>query len=77
MTTIYDNADSVARADDRFLLEENQEGLLFETSNANSRQLVCGAMVGNSLPDRDGLISQFGSESVADRYLVALQDQDK
>ena len=77
MTTIYDNAGTISRADDRFMLEENNDGHLFETSNANTRELVCGAMVGASLPSRDGLVLQFGSESVADRYLVALQDLDK
>jgi len=77
MNTIYDNADTITRADDRFLLEENEDGHLFETSNANSQQLVCGAMVGAWLPDRDGLVLQFGSDEVADRYLEALQDFDK
>lgn len=77
MKAIFDNAGSISRADDRFVLEVDEDGHLYETSNANTRQLVCGAMVGSRLPDRDGLIKQFGSESVADRYLEALQDLDK
>mgnify|MGYP003557742221 FL=1 len=77
MRTIYDNVASISRVDDRFLLEENEAGYLFETSNANSQTLVCSAMVGSNLPDRAGLVAQFGSEAVADRYLEALQDFDK
>lgn len=78
MKTIFDNANGIDRADDRFVLEENEDGHLLETSNANTRALVCGAMVGNSYPDRDGLVSQFGgSEEIADRYLSALRDEDK
>lgn len=77
MKAIYDNAETITRADDRFILEQNDDGHLLETSNANTRQLVCGAMVGSSLPDRDGLVEQFGSEEIAARYLEALQDFDK
>ena len=77
MTTIYDNIKSISRADDRFILEQDENGMLYETSNANTRQLVCSAMVGTTLPNRDGLILQFGNESIADRYLSALQDYDK
>lgn len=77
LTTIFDNADSITRADDRFVLEQDENGLLYETSNAVTRALVCSAMVGMSLPNRDGLISQFGSEEIADRYLSALRDEDK
>lgn len=78
MTTVFDNASSISRADDRFVLEEDGEGRLYETSNANTQCLVCGAMVGTRYPDRDGLIEQFGgSEELADRYLSALRDEDK
>lgn len=77
MNAIYDNAATITRADDRFVLEQDTDGLLYETSNAVTRALVCGAMVGSQLPDRAGLIEQFGSEEIADRYLDALQDNDK
>jgi len=74
---IFDNLETITRADDRFVLEEREDGLLYETSNAVTGSLVCGAMVGSRLPDRDGLVSQFGSETIADRYLAALRDEDK
>jgi len=77
MTTIYDNVATITRADDRFTLEQDADGLLYETSNAVTRSLVCGAMFSTGLPDRDGLVKLFGSEEIADRYLNAAQDNDK
>jgi hypothetical protein len=77
MKTIYDNANTIDRADDRFVLEEDQDGILYETSNAVTQAVVSAAMFPSQLPDRDGLVSQFGSEEVADRYLRAAQDLDK
>jgi hypothetical protein len=77
MKTIFDNVAVIDRADERFVLQEDADGRLFETSNAVTRAMVCGAMVGNSYPDRDGLIKMFGSEEIADRYLIALRDEDK
>lgn len=76
MKTIYDNANQINRADDRFILEENEDGHLLETNNAVTRALVCGDMF-HQLPDRDGLVTQFGNEQIADRYLSAAQDFDK
>ena len=75
--TIYDNIKTISRTDDRFVLEQDERGMLYETSNANTRQLVCSAMVGTTLPTRAGLVVQFESKTIADRYLSALQDYDK
>lgn len=77
MKIIFDNARSINRADDRHILEEDEDGLLYETNNAFTRALVCSAMFVNWLPERDTLAEHFGSEEVAGRYLSAAQDFDK
>ena len=75
MKTIYDNINNITRADDRFVLEEDENGLLYETSNAVTRQLVCSAMFVTK-PSYATLLLQF-PEEIADRYSNAIHDYDK
>lgn len=78
MNVIFDNAADVIRADDRIILEEDDNGLLYETTNANTRALVCSAM----FPDLPAgwiveLETLFSSQAVAERYYAAATDSDK
>lgn len=82
LTTIYDNG---LNGDRHFMLEENADGLLYETSNAVTRALVCSAMFAGwgieqeprSTEWKSELAGQFDSEEVAERYYRAATDQDK
>lgn len=76
-TTIYDNGLS---GDQHVRLEESEDGLLYETNNASTRQCVCSALFAGwpgESPERDGLVQQFGSEEIADRYIRAAKNLDK
>ena len=72
-------------ADNRFVLEEDENGLLYETSNALTRQVVCSAMFSGWGDDYlrsdewlDALTEKFdGDRSVAQRYVDAALDNDK
>ncbi len=83
LKTIFDNVNAIDRADDRFVLEEDADGLLYETSNAVTRALVCGQMFrgwDNLYSEEwlDALTDQFGSDrEIAERYQRAATDQDK
>lgn len=85
MTILFDNAEQVERADDRVILEEDENGLLYETNNASTQALVCSAMfLGWGIecePRRsewlEELTAMFGSREIAERYFAAATDRDK
>lgn len=77
---IFDNGES---GDQHFRLEEDEDGLLYETSNAVTQALVCGAMfIGfDCLESKkwiEELTQQFnGRREIAERYQRAAVDADK
>lgn len=78
MYTIYDNGQL---GDQHFRLEQDEVGLLYETSNAVTRALVCSQMFAGWDCDSDQWLKelhlQFGSLKVARRYQQAALDLDK
>jgi hypothetical protein len=82
MKVIFDNG---TVGDARFTLEEDDNRLLYETSNAATRALVCSAMFQGwgieKEPRRSAwlkeLASQFGDPEIAQRYYHAAIDDDK
>ncbi len=80
LTTVFDNEQA---GDQSFILEEDADGLLYETSNANTRALVCGAMFTgwDCLESEEWLanLTQMfdGRRDMAERYQRAALDQDK
>lgn len=85
MKTIYDNADRIDRADDRVVLKEDDNGHLYETTNAATDELVSSAMFAGwnieAEPRRTQWLNElekhFGSRDVAERYYRAAIDADK
>jgi hypothetical protein len=82
MKVVFDNK---VAGDARFTLEEDENGLLYETSNAATRELVCSAMFVGWGIDREPrrsawlkeLADQFGDREIAQRYYNAAIDADK
>lgn len=81
LTTISD----CGEGDNRFVLEEDENGLLYETSNANSRQLVNSGMFmgwGDEYLRSEKWLSELtdqfeGDRAAAERYVRAASDDDK
>lgn len=78
MKLIFDNKEE---GDGRFILEEGDDGLLYETTVYDNRKLVCKEMFEfwpEGEPTRSRMMPIFGGrESVADRYIAAANDLDK
>jgi hypothetical protein len=82
MKVVFDNK---AAGDLRFILEEDKDGLLYETSNAVTRALVCSSMFEGWGIEREPrrsvwlkeLADQFGDPEIAQRYYHAAIDADK